>query len=505
MKLPAENIHLLSVSEGLTVESLKDHFLKISALYHFNKNLNLTVCLEELFDSAKSFLLHSLRLNGFCFLLADEDSKELKVWKASDNLHDAIQGVAFSPGEDIANIAHATGEAILVRDTSADARFLGYKGRVAKKGSLVSVPLKLCDNRVIGVLNVHKDELNYFEEEDKMFFCDFSQTVANVMERIKLYEKIQQDLVFDDLTALYTAKYFLKSSHREFSNAKRYNRIFSILVADVDKLKRVNDEHGRLFGDEVLKKFAFVLRANLREGDIVCRYGGEEFAILLPGIDKSGAVLTAEKVRVAVEKALTIEIIGAKPERVTATIAATTYPQDGKTVKELLVQAEEFLSLGKRQGGNSVVHKPTQSRVDTTEGKRLARKHMHPVLSVEELYALLQKDVNRTNHRYKVSLKVTNSINCLQSIEIKTNTTDWKACSIRDISKTGFKGELDIDIKVDSVCKCKVVMDPDVRISDVFSIRVAHTMKICPNRCLFGAEVIDGDGYWKKLFALLAG
>ncbi|HJW85487.1 MAG TPA: sensor domain-containing diguanylate cyclase [Candidatus Brocadiaceae bacterium] len=505
MKFYDENTHLLPISEGLTVESLKEHFWKISALYHFNKDLNLVVSLEGLFDKTKNFLMQSLRLDGFCFLLADENSRELKVWKASDNLYNAIQGVVFLPGEDISNIVQETGEAILVRDAGAEARFLGYKERVAKTGSLVSIPLKLCDNRVIGVLNVHKVELNYFEEKDKTFFCDFSQTAANVMERIRLCEKTHHETIFDDLTALHTAKYFLKNSQRESSNAKRYNRTFSILVANVDKFKRINDERGQPLGDEILKKFAFVLRANLRDIDIVCRYGGDEFAILLPGIDKTGAILTAEKMRVAVEKALTIEIIGVKPEQITATFAATTYPQDGKTAKELLVRAAEFLLVGKRQGGNIVVHKPPQNKVDTMETKSLTRGLMSPVLSVEELYDLLRKDVNRTNHRYRVALKVTNSINCLQSIEIGLNATEWKTCTVRDISKTGFRGELDVAIKVNSVYKCKVVIEPDVRISDVFSIRIAHTTEIHSNRHLFGAEVIDGDDYWKKLFALLTG
>jgi len=504
MRFYDENVHLFQVPEGLTVESLKGHALKISALYHFNNDLNLVVSLEELFDRTKNFLMHSLRLDGVCFLLTDESSRELKVWKASDNLYNEIQGVVFSPGEDVSNIVQETGEAILVRDAGVEARFLGYKGGIAKTGSLISIPLKLYDNRVIGVLNVHKVELNYFEEEDKTFFCDFAQTVANVMERIRLCEKTHHETIFDDLTALPTAKYFLKNSQRELSNAKRYNRIFSILVANVDKFKRVNDERGRPFGNEILKKLAFVLRANLRDCDIVCRHGGDEFAILLPGIDKAEAILTAGKVRVAVEKALTVEIIGAKPERITTTIAVTTYPQNGKTVKELIVQAAEFLSAGKRQGGNIVVHKPPQNRVDTVEMKSLPRKPMSPVLSVNELYDLLQNDVNRANHRYRVALKVTNSINCLQSIEIGMNATEWKTCTVRDISKTGFRGEMDVAIKVNSVYKCKVVIEPDVRISNVFSIRIAHTTEIHSNRYLFGAEVIDGDGYWKKLFALFA-
>jgi diguanylate cyclase (GGDEF)-like protein len=503
MKFYDENIHLLPISEGMTVESLKGHALKISALYHFNKDLNLVVSLEELVDRTKNFIMHSLRLDGFCFLLTDESCRELKVWKASDNLHNAIQGMVFSPGEDISNIVQETGEAIFVRDAGVDARFLGYKGEVEKTGSLASMPLKLYDNRVIGVLNVHKVELDYFEEDDKAFLCDFSQTIANVMERIRLCEKVHHETIFDDLTALHTAKYFLKNSQREFSKAKRHNRIFSILVANVDKFKRVNNERGRPFGDEILKKLAFVLRANLRDGDIVCRHGGGEFAILLPGIDKAAAILTAEKVRVAVEKALTIEIIGTKPERIAVSIAATTYPQDGKTVKELLVRAAEFLSVGKRQGGNIVVHKPPQNRVGTVEVKSLPGKPVSPVLSVDELYNLLQNDVNRTNHRYRVALKVTNSINCFQSIEIGMNATEWKTCTVRDISKTGFRGEMDVAIMVNSVYKCKVVIEPDVRISNVFSIRIAHTTEIHPNRYLFGAEVIDGDSYWKKLFALL--
>ena len=126
------------------------------------------------------------------------------------------------------------------------------------------------------------------------------------------------------------------------------------------------------------------------------------------------------------------------------------------------------------------------------------------MLSDEEIYALLYKSVKRTMDRHKVALMVSHAINHLQLVEIKINDNDWKMCTLVDISKTGFKGEIDSKVKIDDIYSCNAIMDSEIRIPDFFSIRIAYTKPIHHNRCQIGAEIISGNDHWERLITLMS-
>lgn len=500
-----DNNYQRFLSPQLTSDSLQKRFLELSALYNLNKNLNLATCQEELFGHAEYFLKNFLCIKDFCFLLVDDCSKELKVFRANDDIYWVIKDVTFKQGEGISGIAAQTGETIIVQDVSKDGRFLYYKGRITNLGSFMSVPLKTKDNEVIGVLNIHKSETNAFREEEKIFFSVAAQNIANTIERLRLSETHIKEIMVDDITNLFTKSYFLKNSQREFSNAIRYNKNFSIILADIDHFKRFNETYGLLLGDEILKKLAFILKASLRNGDIVCRYGGGEFAILLPETDKDDAVLTSEKLRSTVERLLTITDTKGETKGITITVGTATYPRDGKTTEDILAATKKFLTMGKARGRNKVVCAGSYDVSYTRDVKKALGKNTRSVLSDKEIHALLYKSVERSVSRHKISLKVASDINYLQSIEIEINEGGWKMCTLMDISKTGFKGEIDAEANIDNVYACKAVMDSEIRIPDIFVVRITHTKKIYHNRYQIGAEIINGNDNWARLFALMAG
>lgn len=289
-------------------------------------------------------------------MLMDENDHELKMWKASNDTYECAKDVTFKAGEGVSGIVFQTGEPILIHNVNNEERFLSYKGKIPDIGSFLSVPLKLSDNKVIGVLNIQKREINSFRENDKTLFSAVAQAqdIAVTIDRSRRYEKAQKESMFDDLTTLYTRKYFLDSCSHEHSKVERYKKNFSIIIADIDYFKYFNDTYGNAMGDEILKILSSTLKANVRQGNVVCQYGGEEFAILLPGIDKDGATIIAEQLRSVVERELVMETRDSKVVTITAGVA--TYPEDENTVEQIIVSADKYLYLCKESGHNKVVN-----------------------------------------------------------------------------------------------------------------------------------------------------
>lgn len=347
----------LFVSAQKESEALRERFFELYILYTLSKNLNLSLQLSDLFDNTLNFLKSSLKIEDFCFMLIDEECNELKIWKANSITYEAAKNITFKIGEGVSGVVAQTGESVLIADVSKDDRFLYYKGKIPDIGSFMSIPLKLSDGKIIGVLNIHKKEINAFKETDKIFYNAIAHNVATTIERARLYEKAQRESIFDSLTALHTRKYFIESSSREYHKAERYKGLFSIIMIDIDHFKYFNDTYGHILGDEILKKIAPILKSNVRQSDIVSRYGGEEFTILLPGTDKEGATQTAEKLRTVVEKELVMKAGVDNMEKVTITAGIASYPEDGKTVEDIIAVADRFLYKGKESGRNKVINK----------------------------------------------------------------------------------------------------------------------------------------------------
>ncbi|MFO1251764.1 MAG: diguanylate cyclase [Inhella sp.] len=158
----------------------------------------------------------------------------------------------------------------------------------------------------------------------------------------------------DRLTGLHNRAYLMDQLSREFSNAQRYGRPLSCLLLDIDHFKSVNDRHGHLVGDAVLRHTAQLLNGELRRGDVLARYGGEEFVLLLPGTLAASAQALAEGLRASVAQAPWVQ--GELSLQITLSIGvAYNGSCQGADEMALLKQADEALYAAKRQGRNRVV------------------------------------------------------------------------------------------------------------------------------------------------------
>jgi diguanylate cyclase (GGDEF)-like protein/PAS domain S-box-containing protein len=167
-----------------------------------------------------------------------------------------------------------------------------------------------------------------------------------------LQEELREQSTHDALTGLYNRHFLDESFGRELLLAKRGGHPVSVIMGDLDHFKAVNDSYGHLAGDEVLRVFGALLTNNARASDIVCRYGGEEFLLVLPGMTAEGAVERAEQLRQAM--AATPVSNGVSRITVTASFGVATFPTHSRTTDELIAAADSALYSAKAEGRNRV-------------------------------------------------------------------------------------------------------------------------------------------------------
>ena len=166
----------------------------------------------------------------------------------------------------------------------------------------------------------------------------------------------------DPLTGLFNRTFFFAAVEREIARSARSGRGFCLLMMDLDELKQINDRLGHFFGDRVLRGVGEVIRASGRKIDTAARYGGDEFVVLLPETDPTGAYVLAEKIRLGVAD-LNVEVSGTVIQP-SVSIGVVSFPEDGSTSDELMITADSSMYTSKRAGKNRVTGVPVMAADD---------------------------------------------------------------------------------------------------------------------------------------------
>lgn len=171
----------------------------------------------------------------------------------------------------------------------------------------------------------------------------------------QLLEKFREQSVTDGLTELYNQSHFFLLFKLQLERSKRYNTPFSIIIFDVDHFKNYNDSNGHIAGSEALRKVGQLMRSVFRSSDILAKYGGDEFVVILPNSDKIGAFLGADRIRETVENE---HFEGGKTQplgKVSLSLGIAAYPEHGSTTEEILENADKALYFAKETGRNKAV------------------------------------------------------------------------------------------------------------------------------------------------------
>lgn len=181
---------------------------------------------------------------------------------------------------------------------------------------------------------------------------DITERCHVQQELNKLQDLLREQAVRDPLTGLFNRRHLEESLDQELTIALRQNHPVSIILSDLDHFKQINDQYGHQAGDMTLKTCAHVYQKLNRSTDITCRFGGEEFLIVLPKMSKTDAIKRAEKLRLSIEQTK-IRIVGTDLS-ITASFGLATYPDDGTTSEEVIAAADSALYESKRRGRNQI-------------------------------------------------------------------------------------------------------------------------------------------------------
>lgn len=263
--------------------------------------------------------------------------------------------------------------------------------------SMIIIPLS-CMNKPFGwfVVFSTRDELATSETD---FLSIFAKQIEMAITIAHLFSTVKEQAVTDGLTGLYNRRYFEEYLQKEVTRANRQKQAFSLIGLDLDFLKQINDKYGHSYGDLAIKTLADVIKNNARSIDTAARMGGEEFNIILPGVDSKGAMIAAERIRKTLE-ATEIETIG----HITASIGVATYFEHTDNPEELIELTDQAMYQSKRNGRNRVtlatpISETSWQEIAVNTFIDILSKHNIPVEKdiTKELCAKLKEKEQNTN------------------------------------------------------------------------------------------------------------
>ncbi len=217
--------------------------------------------------------------------------------------------------------------------------------------SFVGAPLRV-KGKVIGFLNLHSATDNFFSVECAERLQSFTDQAAIAIENARLYSEVQRLAIVDETTGLYNRRGLVELGQREVERVRRFNRSLSAIFLDIDHFKKINDSYGHKVGDEILLGLAACIRSEVREIDLVTRYGGEEFVILLPENDLESAWQVAERLRQTVETHTFSTSRGNLA--ITISLGVASASLETPSLSALVEQADRAMYVAKGTGRNQV-------------------------------------------------------------------------------------------------------------------------------------------------------
>ncbi|MGA2483141.1 MAG: diguanylate cyclase [Candidatus Acidiferrales bacterium] len=242
-------------------------------------------------------------------------------------------------------------------------------------GSMTAVALPVFyADQLHGVLYVESAQTIDFSDEEVLLLRTLADLIAGALHSALSFQRAQEQAITDGLTGVKTHRFFMEALSAEWKRSTRAGRNFSLVLMDLDRFKFVNDFYGHLEGDLMLQRIGHILETNCRRSDVVARYGGDEFVILMPETNMEHARQLALKLRGWITSDPLL-----REKNITASFGIASFPLHGSTPQELIQVADASMYLSKHQGGNAV---STADHFDPNETRKWKRDVLEAYLGV---------------------------------------------------------------------------------------------------------------------------
>ncbi len=335
------------------IEGNKTRIKNYTLLNEVAQKLTVTLEKEEIYKIVSNYispLLNNKKVN-FEFLIWDEESGIYECLGKKYNTTDTSGTIKLYKKDPFDEWVEVNKQTLFIKNIDDDYRFKILSKQIKNFKSMVCIPL-LTKQRIIGILKVYSDKVSFFDNDDARILNYLGDLCTTIVQNSLLYSKTKELAIKDGLTGLYMRRYFIEKLDEEIRRAKQLNTTFSFLMIDIDHFKECNDTFGHLFGDKVLRLLGEFLKENLRDVDIIGRYGGEEFAVILPNTNYNGATFVAERLRSNFEK-LVIKVNENEGRKITLSIGGIEY-KDSMKLMEIINCADKALYHSKETGRNKV-------------------------------------------------------------------------------------------------------------------------------------------------------
>jgi len=331
-------------------EDLLTEKRKMEEILDFEEKISVIKEFDRLVEFILKKVSEVLEVRKCSFMIFDEEAGELSIQGALGLEERVIQETRVKLGESISGVVAEERASVLVKNIEYDQRFKRANAPYYASRSFMSIPIAT-DGKLIGVLNVtDKKRISgqevFFNELDLKILSAIGKEIAVAIENINLYKELNHLAVMDPLTNIHNYRYFTKTLDYEVNRTNRFQEPLCLMMIDLDNFKSYNDSFGHIQGDNLLKDVSRLFKDKLRAIDVICRYAGDEFAVILPETDIDGALIAAEKLRGSVE-----ELVLKRP--ITLSIGVAQYLPD-MTRLEFTAKADQALYRSKETGKNKV-------------------------------------------------------------------------------------------------------------------------------------------------------
>jgi len=334
---------------NLRTSELEKSQAQLEIIYENTRILAAILDADNVVKEVMRIMENTLQYNNYAMIFLDKRSKfyyRARSIEGHNNFH--LKAIDMT-GMELVQKASEMQESLRLKDIRGRDDYLPLND---KAHSVMIVPMT-AHGQAHGLLLAESVEKNYFFDRDIQLLSIVARSAALALENAELHKRAEELTVIDELTETYNYRYFVQKLQEEKKRAYRYNLPLSLIMVDIDWFKKINDSYGHEVGNVVLKELSDVIKSCIRDVDIFCRYGGEEFMVILPQTAQVEASRIGERIREKVEE-MVVDAGDDRCLKITVSVGVTSYPENGKSHEDLVSVADQALYRAKGSGKNLV-------------------------------------------------------------------------------------------------------------------------------------------------------